>query len=147
QNVAAIYATWTTRKDQVAKGFVGNVNFQQDSTYEIGHSGLSFGVLANVDFAGFNNNNPKFLSDQSDYSGGIYPTAEYVINDRFNLRTIIGLWVYEHLRSQPAGMTFYKDTIYQSIGVGISVSRDFFLYPNVQFIPENIRADLTNCGL
>ena len=64
-----------------------------------------------------------------------------------NLRTISGLWVYDHLRSERDNFTFAKNKIYQSVGLGISVTRDIYLYPNVQFLPEDIRSDLTNVAL
>jgi hypothetical protein len=39
------------------------------------------------------------------------------------------------------------DQIYQSVGVGVSVTRDIFLYPNIQFLPNQIMASETNVGL
>lgn len=77
---------------------------------------------------------------------GFYPAAEYVLNDTFNLRTVFGWQVYEQYRTQENG-TWTKRKVYQSVGVGISLSRDVFLYPNIQYIPSDIRSDRTNIAI
>ncbi len=120
--------------------------------YDFGGSKFSAGLLVGVSASTFNktkdSNGRSLLARQGDYDVGAYPFAEYVINDTLNLRTIAGMWTYEHDRSkadQP--WTFTKNKIYQSVGLGISVTRDIYLYPNVQFLPENIRADATNVAI
>ena len=147
QSVFSITPTWTTQTNLRAQGQAGYMLFQQNNVYEIGRTGASLGVLLSAQAQAYDKNSPELLANQSDYLGGVYPFLEYTINEHFNLRTISGVWVYEHLRSEPRATSFYKDTIYQSIGVGISVSRDVFLYPNIQFIPEYMRADRTNVAM
>jgi hypothetical protein len=34
--------------------------------------------------------------------------------------------------------------VYQSIGVGIAVTRDIYVYPNVQLVPDHIASNFTN---
>lgn len=109
-------------------------------------NGISAGLYMAANYNFFDKHEVELESNQSDYNGGIYPFLEYVINDTLNLRTISGVWVYEHIVGQP-GFTFEKNTIYQSFGLGISITRDVFLYPNVQIIPEDIRADRTNVAM
>lgn len=145
QSVLVGGATYTTQQNLVNDGYVGNITIQQNNAYDIGHTGLTIGLLGAVTFTGYKNRDD--LSGTSDYSFGLYPFLEYTINDRFNLRTISGVWLFEHLRSENRPDTFYKNGIYQSVGLGISVMRDFYLYPNIQFLPENIRADLTNVAI
>lgn len=84
---------------------------------------------------------------QDDYSFGVYPFIEYQINDTFNLRTLWGLWVYDHPRIEDSFTTVKRNKVYQSVGLGISITRDIYLYPNVQFIPDNVRSDRTNLAL
>jgi hypothetical protein len=62
------------------------------------------------------------------------------------LRTVFGWQVYQQTRRDDT-WTFEKRKVYQSLGTGISVTRDIFLYPNIQFIPSDIRSDRTNIGL
>jgi hypothetical protein len=146
QSVFSTGATLFTRSDQRAQGFVGMYDIRQTSVVEIGHTAFSVGGLLDINTSMFDKGG-AFKTGQADYSGGFYPFLEYQFNKRFNFRTIVGLWSFEHLRSTPSATTFFKDKIYESMGIGISVARDVFLYPNVQFLPENIRSDLTNVGL
>jgi hypothetical protein len=147
QSVMTTGVTATTQNNLVRQGYVGNAILQQNNAYEFGHTGISLGLLSAAIGAAYDDNSPKFLPGQADYTVGLYPFLEYVINDRLNIRTISGVWVFEHLRSEPRAATLFKDTIYQSVGLGISISRDVFLYPNIQIIPEDIRADRTNVAL
>ncbi len=64
-----------------------------------------------------------------------------------NLRLSSNIWTFEHLRSVPSMNTYHVDTTFLSFGVGYAVIRDVYLQPNVQFIPNDIRADRTNVAL
>ena len=147
QSVTKLTGTAYTRDDLVKLGFQSNLGLQQIFVYDFGGSKFSVGALLAVDGSTYFKDNKELLAAQGDYGMGAYPFAEYVINDRFNIRTISGVWVYEHSRAQSSALTFDKNKIYQSVGLGISVTRDIYLYPNVQFLPEDIRADVTNVGL
>lgn len=157
QSVLSADVTAYTNSNRLDEGYVANLGISQNNIYDIGSTGLGVGLLVAVgntfyNKTGFYKNdkkgNPYDYEDiTSDYSFGAYPFLEYVINDTFNLRTISGVWVYEHIRSESNAMTFEKNVIYQSVGLGISMGRNFYLYPNVQFIPEDIRADRTNVAL
>jgi hypothetical protein len=85
--------------------------------------------------------------DQANYSFAFYPELEYQITDKINFRTLLGLWSYEHIRSASGPNTYFHDKIYQSVGLGFSITRDIFLYPNIQFLPDDIKSRLTNVGL
>lgn len=81
-----------------------------------------------------------------DYQVGFYPFVEYAFNDRYSFRTVVRALTYSHMRSD-AGLTFERSLYTQSMGIGIAVTRDIFLYPNLQFAPENLKPELTNVGL
>lgn len=83
---------------------------------------------------------------RADYYFGFYPFVEYSFNDRYSFRTVFRPFVYSHNRSDDA-LTFEKDMYTQSLGIGIAVTRDIYLYPNMQFAPENLKPELTNVGL
>lgn len=75
----------------------------------------------------------------------LYPFAEYSFTDKYSFRTVYrGLTYYN---TQNAGMTFAHDTATQSAGIGLSITRDIYLYPNVQWVWEEIRADKTTWSL
>lgn len=159
QSVTIISPTWVTRSDKRAWGHQTSTDLQQIFAYELGKSGVTLGglfVLSGRTFDkskdgvyGLNNKGQQILfgANQADYGVGAYPFLEYQITDKIGLRTISGLYVYEHSVMEPRALTFAKNTIYQSVGVGISITRDIYLYPNIQFIPEDIRADRTNVAL
>ncbi|MNK08091.1 hypothetical protein D3C87_260170 [compost metagenome] len=83
---------------------------------------------------------------RSDYSIGLYPFIEYAFNDRYSFRTVFRPFIYSHMRDDEAD-TFERSMYTQSVGLGIAVTRDIYLYPNMQFAPENLKPELTNVGL
>jgi hypothetical protein len=63
-----------------------------------------------------------------------------------NWRAVYRYYWYQQSRAQKSSeWTTLDPTI--STGIGFSITRDIFLYPNIQFNPEDIRADRTNLGL
>lgn len=75
----------------------------------------------------------------------IYPFAEYTFNDTYSFRTVFGYFTFQEFETDPGK---YKQAgPYQSMGIGISVNRDLYIYPNIQFAPKAMTADRTNIGL
>jgi hypothetical protein len=83
---------------------------------------------------------------RQDYGFGFYPFVEYSFNDKYSFRTVFRPFDFSHNRSDAAG-TFERSLYTQSVGVGIAVTRDLYLYPNMQFAPENLSQDVTNVGM
>lgn len=142
QSVTNFKPTLITNNQQKSVGYRSSYYLAQTLMKEIGETGLSLGGLFAATFYTFNGDN----KDLSNNVLGLYPYIEYVINDTYNLRTAFGWQVYEQYRSMDNG-TWAKRKVYQSAGVGISLSRDVFLYPNIQWIPSDIRADRTNIAI
>lgn len=145
QSVFSTGATFITNSDMRDRGYVTTFSISQNNIYNIGTTGLGVGLLLNAGTGIYDKD--EFAAAQYEYALGAYPFLEYVINDTFNLRTISGVWVYDHSRAEENPSTFSKNKIYQSVGLGISLTRDIYLYPNVQFMPEDIRDDRTNVAL
>lgn len=127
-------------------GYDFNMSFSLNTMYDFGGSPISVGLLAVYDRNFFDNNDRALASFQNETIFGFLPQAEYVINDTFNLRTIIRSHWYQNNRFLPSHQ-YTRRPITQSIGLGISINRDFFLYPNVQFAYDQLRASNTNVGL
>lgn len=142
QSVSLIKPTWITNNQQREAGYQASLLLSQTFMKDVGQTGFSFGVGLQSLIYSFHNDNQALSTNVT----GIYPAAEYVINDTFNVRTVFGWQVYEQFRSQDSD-TFVKRKVYQSVGLGISVSRDIFLYPNIQYIPSDIRSDRTNLAI
>lgn len=155
QSVLQAQFTQWTQTDTTARGYAQTFNIDQEMVYEIGKTGLSFGISSFIQYTTFNKDGATYdpISgtnldvEQSMYQFYIAPVLEYKINDKINLRTICGLLSYEHYRNQQGALAFIPDGIYQSVGVGFSLTRDIFLYPNIQFLPGQIQSKLTNVGI
>ena len=140
QAVAQVGATQYTRAD-IHSSQQGNldkaIGFDQENIYELGN--LSIG--ASIGF-GFNQPTDPTV-DYSRWPWWFDPYLEYKFNDTFNFRTVFDRYNYEYYPI--SGMNL--DKWVQSIGIGCSVTRDLFLYPNIQFNPDNIVASNTNLGV
>ncbi|MBX2986457.1 MAG: hypothetical protein KF802_01040 [Bdellovibrionaceae bacterium] len=85
---------------------------------------------------------------QTDYAFGLYPFAEYSFNDRYSLRTVFGYFGSEKTRGAKGDPgAVIADVPYQSVGIGMSITRDIYVYPNVQFAPFDIRPARTNVAM
>jgi len=148
-----------TQADQTAHGYGQQLNVDQENMYEFGETGLSIGASTWAQYQLFNKtgsfgnptNSDDFIPDlaaiQSVYAINISPILEFEITEKIIFRTVLGLWQYEHYRSENSAFNFSRDKVYQSVGVGFSVTRDIFLNPNIQFLPDDIRDTATNVGL
>lgn len=142
QSVTGITATYITNAQQSKQGYDAAFSFSQTFMKEFGKSGLSVG--GSLQWTKYTFYKPN--STLAENVPGFYPAAEYVINDLLNVRTVFGWQVYQQTRNMDHD-TYAKRKVYQSVGVGISLSRDIFLYPNIQFIPSDIRSDRTNIAI
>ncbi|RME17818.1 MAG: hypothetical protein D6797_01735 [Bdellovibrio sp.] len=89
---------------------------------------------------------PQNRRGRFDYSFSFYPFLEYALSDKYHLSTTFGWWSFNHYRkSNPWVLT--QSESYQTLELGISIDRDFYLVPNIQFNPSDIRDDKTNVGL
>jgi hypothetical protein len=74
-----------------------------------------------------------------------FPFAEYAFNDNFSFRTVYRGFTYFNTAQNSAA--FVRDDITQSMGLGCSITRDIYLYPNVQWVWGDVRSDKTNVAL
>ncbi|MGE5085481.1 MAG: hypothetical protein ACM3MG_04220 [Bacillota bacterium] len=155
QSVLQVSAMKWTQADQAAFGYDYQLGVDQENVYEIGSTGLSVGASIMGQFQGFNkagsySGNGIFVADlktqQSTYAFALSPYLEYQITEKLNFRTLISLWSYEHYASDDSGV-YVHDKVYQSVGVGYAVTRDIFLYPNIQFLPDQMEPSVTNVSL
>ncbi len=78
------------------------------------------------------------------------PFAEYVLNDTFNLRTVMNFALFRYKTDLPNGDRYDNGLVRQSFGLGIAATRDIFLYPNIQITANDfyrdVEADKTTVG-
>lgn len=142
QSVSSASFTYITNTEQDRAGYNSNFYLGQTFMREVGKTGFSYG--ASVSWTRYFHDK---TGDQAKNTIGLFPAAEYVINDMFNVRTVFGWQYYGQSREDAKDDVWVKRKVYQSVGLGISVSRDVFLYPNIQFIPSRIDARNTNIAI
>ena len=76
---------------------------------------------------------------------GVFPFAEFEFNSTYSFRTVYrGLSFYSNRKDFN---NYVWDETTQSLGAGITVTRDIYLYPNLQWVWRDIRLDKTNVSL
>lgn len=152
QNIFDTSYTLVTQSAYTDANYVGTFDVNHTALYKI--TDTEWEVGANLDFNYTFFNDGKHIDDvltnpeggRSDYTVGLFPYAEYAFNDRYSFRTVFRFLTYDHYRSdEPA--TFYRELYTQSLGLGIAVTRNIYLYPNLQFAPEHLSPARTNLGL
>lgn len=122
-------------------------------------NGLAVGLSTAVGYNFYGNNageatdvrtaSPGFYGGdrRTEWSLGVFPFAEYQFNDYIAARTVFGYFNWRHLYGDTNSSRLLQLYVYQSLGVGITLTRDIYLYPNIQFLPDNVRSDFTNFAM
>jgi hypothetical protein len=148
QNFAQVTGTYASEDfDRNIVGTTGNIAISDQLIMEIGNNSL--GLAATIAQNLYKDSSNTYMDGgeaQAREDMGVYavPFYEYAFNDKYNFRTVFN-WV--NFSKELGSSEFRQLKPQQSMGLGISVSRDVFLYPNIQFIPQDIRADRTNVAL
>lgn len=148
QNVLSASATKYTQVSAVdAKD-----NFNLDVNYtlltSVGTSKWEVGVNADAsrDFFSQNIFKGAAINEQpTETQLSLYPFAEYAFTDKYSFRTVYRGMTFQDTQNSQG--TFKQDSPTQSAGIGISVTRDIYLYPNLQWVWGDLRADKTNVAL
>lgn len=124
-------------------GYQNEIAFEFDTLYEVGTTGLSLGACLSASKFVFDNNDPAKARRQQDIVVQFEPQVEYAFNDTFNFRTVFRTFAYQNNREDS---TMNRRPSTQDVGLGISVSRNVFLFPNLQFSYDDLRWENTNVG-
>lgn len=147
----ATYSHATDSDSVNGMGQLGYVSLMQTVVTEFGTSGWSGGALvALYKYIYRGDQSAEFIaqgSKQIDFVYGIYPVAEYAFNDTYSFRTVFGYFDNISYRGSNTPGAVQSRPPYQSVGIGISVARDIYFYPAVQFTPLDIRSDRTNIAV
>lgn len=146
QTILSAGVTQFTASNLTDVGYNAAANFAANTMYDFGGSRFSIGALFVYDRYFFDKDDQQFLASQNETVFGFLPQAEFVINDTFNLRTIVRSNWYQNDRDRGPDK-YTTRPVTQSVGLGISLGRDVFLYPNIQFPYENLKVENTNIGL
>lgn len=138
QNVTNVGVTVATDSDDLDLGMMGTFAVAHTMIYDFGGSRSSIGLAMDATLQAFGEKITP--ARQRDYLLGAYPFYEYSFSDKVNFRTVFRPWNVYHSRSMQPG-EFRHIPWTQSVGLGVAVTRDVYLYPNFQFNVETWRAD------
>jgi hypothetical protein len=142
QNVFEVVATKYTTSGAVNDEKL-NYNLDVDHTFlmHVGHSKLQLGL----NLAYSRDVYSETVSGSPEDNLSAYPFMEYEFSDTFSFRTVYRGFTYYNTVDRTG--TFAHNEPTQSMGIGISVTRDIYLYPNVQWVWADVRGDKTNVAL
>lgn len=145
QMISSVTYSHYTEEDQTDYyNLMGNLSVSQTVLADFGDSKWQGGVSLSLDKDIAKGSFDVAGDSRYDYGVGLFPFAEYAFNDDYSFRTVFGYFQFAKYEEQ--GDLIQMEP-YQSMGVGISVTRDIYVYPNVQFTPKDIRADRTNVAV
>lgn len=157
QMISGVSYSHYTDSDSADENAIGDISLSQTVLADLGNSRWSGGLSAAFSYSLFGGNVknadllPAYESGQfrrSEMLVGLYPFAEYSFTDKLSFRTVFGYFEFlKYKEEYKSNGQFLQREPYQSVGLGISITRDIYLYPNVQFTPKDIRADRTNVAL
>lgn len=146
QSLTATMVQASTDTDELKVGQRGLVDVAQTFMYDFHGSRFSAGLALEAIYQNFGKNKNELVTDpdgkigrvgygQRDWILGAYPLAEYAVNDKITLRTVFRPFIFNHavLKTEEGDSGWSKARWTQSIGVGIAVTRDVYLYPNFQY--------------
>ncbi len=141
QSAVQAQVTFFTASNLVNEGYVTSFAFSQNNIYQIPETRVSLGVSAYMGLGYFDDHSARAKANQSDYSFGLLPFAEYSVTDRLSVHTSTNLFVVQHLRSQKDENTYLRQKVSQNIGLGYAIRRDFYVSPSVDFLLSDIRPE------
>lgn len=147
------YTTEDATSAEVGSNAIGNLSLDQTILADLGESNWSGGMSISFDTSFYKGKLSPFMvsegARQDDFGYGVFPFAEYSFNDKVSFRTVFGYFQMVHYNDQVGTdkSAVVASRPYQSMGIGMAVTRDIYLYPNVQFLPLDMRSDLTNVGM
>lgn len=123
------------------------VGISHNMMARIKDTGFTLGVSFGFNQYFYEGRSSQFSKDkQTNFSLGIYPQLEYVFNQTYSFRTVFGYFNFKNYRNDDS-TELTRAYEYQSVGVGISVTRDIYIYPNIQFLMDDVDEDKTNVAI
>jgi hypothetical protein len=142
QNVLEATGTYyTADKNRNEKKLGQDTTFTWNVLYTVANTKLQLGLYTSYSREYYT----ESVSDAALDQIGVDPYAEYALTDRYTVRTVYNGGNFNNTTSNK--VAFVRDAQYQSLGIGVAVTRDIYLYPNVQWVWEDVRAERTNVAL
>jgi hypothetical protein len=143
QTIFTAQLTQFTAGNMRDNGYQNEIGFVLDTMYDVGDTGFTMGARFRYSRFVYDKDDEEILERQLDQVAVVEPQFEYEINDTLNFRTVFRTFAYQN---NNADSTMRRRPSTQDVGLGISVSRDVFLFPNFQFSYDNPTIENTNVG-
>ncbi len=144
QNVIDASVQYYTADSAQKNDDIWNTNIDYTILAKLGKSRLDLGVDFGYYREYYSQTTVKNAGAAQDYLA-IYPFAEYELTQMASLRTVFRGWSYYNTPGEQRA--YQHDDSTQSFGVGLAITRDIYLYPNIQWVWADVAADKTNVAL
>lgn len=145
QNVLeATLSKYTAREDVQDSNLNYNVTLAHTMMASVGTSKFEVGLYSFFSQEIYSKLDPGQAENSTLYQFGFDPVLEYAINDKASFRTVSRWLTYSTSNSDKERAALAGQT--QSMGVGYAVTRDIYLYPNMQWRWSQPTADRTTVG-
>lgn len=135
------YGLWTSHEYYSEYGYRQSFSFLFDSSYAFSF-GLTTGLSLLFDKNLFATGEDWDESQQTSYDYVVNPYLEYAVNEIVNLRASAGAMGL-HDKDLPGTFTYHHPDIYQTIGVGVAITKSVFFYVYLKARPYSGH-DVTN---
>jgi hypothetical protein len=147
---SSVRAYYNTLEYKKQIGEVWAVGYTLAALRRVTGTRLRLGLSGNVFYTDFNKDEgvlrgrtTDLRPNQIDYAVNLTPSAQYDFTDKLNLYTSLKVANYVHRRSFDESLSFDREAIEQTLGLGYAVYRDFYISPYVIFEPEYISGERT----
>ncbi len=130
---SSVKTSLITAKYYLDRGQYGSLGFAQGAKYTAGRYIL--GLVADVDFYGFNREYRRSDGRISNYYISFIPSVEYKLTDRLNLRTSVG-YSLSNLRMNGSWWLWEPIQPTARAGVGWAITREIYFNPYLNFFWE-----------
>ena len=147
QNSFSASETFYTNSNLQRLGYVTNWSIGQNSLWDIGATGLTFGLNAAFNVGYFDKHTEKAKAAQSTYGITLTPALEYRVNKWMNARTDLYIFSVQHRRNRDELTTVVRQKVVQGFTLGFAVTRDIYISPGIQWNPSEMKPERTTTWL
>lgn len=139
---SSVSVSATTQENYTKRGQNASASLGQNFAYKFPETKISVGSNNSLSFYNYNREYLPKDGSTSSYYLGIYPFAEYGINDKLSLKTSVSVSFYNP-RSTKNQWELQHRFPNQWLGMGYSYSRTVYIYPYVSFYPTRFNWETT----
>lgn len=122
-------------------GQYGTLSYDNSLVYNLGASGFAVGVDSSLSYFLYERDYFKKDGKASRYVLGFYPQVKYNFSDKVNVYTSVAMNFWNPRFAEQTDILNKK--LSARLGMGVSITRDIYFAPYLNFYPERLTADTT----